>query len=90
MPCAWTGVAAARCQESAGGSPYSKELKEHLKAYGSAIVSAGGEIGAHVIIVDAIDDDGVDIRDSFHGWSIKITKEAFLSRYSGGPLIQLQ
>tara|TARA_A100001015_G_scaffold316036_1_gene429325 strand:+ start:4277 stop:4573 length:297 start_codon:yes stop_codon:yes gene_type:complete len=45
---------------------------------------------AHVIIVDAIDNDGVDIRDSFHGRSIKITKEAFLSRYSKSPLIQIR
>tara|TARA_A100001015_G_scaffold316036_1_gene429326 strand:+ start:4725 stop:5717 length:993 start_codon:yes stop_codon:yes gene_type:complete len=67
-----------------------EELNEHLKAHGPAIVSVGGEIGNHVIIVDAVHDDGVDIRDSFHGWSVKITKEAFLSRYSEGPLIQIQ
>lgn len=35
-------------------------------------------VGGHEIVVDSVEEDGVNIRDPYHGWAIKITTEAFL------------
>lgn len=67
------------------------ELKKLIEEHGSAIVSIHGEIGGHVIVVDAIDDDltCAIIRDPFHGWMITISMDAFRRTFSGGSIIQI-
>lgn len=66
-------------------------LKESISLYGPAIVTID-EGGGHYIIVDDITEDGVDIREPFHGWAIRITKEAFLrtrTRYCGTTILHV-
>lgn len=67
------------------------DLKKLIQAHGSAIISISGEIGGHVIIVDAIEGDRARIRDPYHGWEITITLDALKSRFHGGnSVIQIQ
>jgi len=56
-----------------------QEFSELIEKNGSAIVSIGGSIGGHFIVVDAIQRNTVSIRDPFHGWSATIPLSAFLS-----------
>ncbi|MCE5315861.1 MAG: hypothetical protein LLG04_00680 [Parachlamydia sp.] len=60
------------------------DLKEQIQKHGSAIISISGEIGGHVIVVDAIESDRARIRDPFHGWEITIKLDALKSRFSNG------
>lgn len=65
-----------------------KELSEQIKKNGPAIVSIDNN-GSHSIVVDEISDNGVRLRDPYHGWSITVTKEAFEKRFSGNTIIQV-
>ncbi len=67
------------------------DLKALLQKNGSAIVSTGNDIGAHVVVVDQISDDlqQVRLRDPFHGWEITVKSEAFLRGFNGGNIIQI-
>lgn len=50
-------------------------LKSKIDEGGAAIVSI--DEGGHVIIVDQISDQGIRLRDPYHGWDITVTVEAF-------------
>lgn len=67
------------------------DLKELIRKHGSAIVSVSGEIGGHVIVVDAIGNDQARIRDPYHGWEITIKLDALKARFIGGnSVIQVE
>ena len=53
-----------------------EELKIALEKNGPACIGVT-TVGGHEIVVDAVLDEGVKIRDPYHGWSIIVTKEAF-------------
>lgn len=56
-------------------------LKENQANYSFALFTIDDKkIGSHAVIFLSVEDDGVIIFDPLHGWVIKITKEAFLSR----------
>ena len=68
-----------------------KTLKSLLEQHGSAIVKLVDEnLGAHVVVVDEITDNGVRLRDPYHGWEITVTPEAFNKRFNGGEAIQIE
>ncbi|MGO0305698.1 cysteine peptidase family C39 domain-containing protein [Endozoicomonas acroporae] len=55
-----------------------EKLANAVYKRGSAIVSVGRcKSGGHVIIVDAVTDTSVLIRDPYHGWEIEISRDAF-------------
>ncbi len=55
-----------------------EKLANAVSKRGSAIVSVGRcKSGGHVIIVDAVTDTSVLIRDPYHGWEIEISRGAF-------------
>jgi hypothetical protein len=54
-------------------------LQNEVKTKGSAIVTVDSDrMGAHVIIVDLVSDEGVRLRDPYHGWDITVTHEGFI------------
>jgi hypothetical protein len=57
-------------------------LFEALQRHGSAILSVGGEIGGHVIVLDSLDfiNGTARIREPHHGWAITITLKALTRR----------
>lgn len=65
-----------------------KNLGKILQKKGPAIVYiTDHQIGNHVIVVDRVGRNGITLRDSYHGWQIKVTKAAFLRRlYYKGTL----
>lgn len=65
-------------------------LKEEICRNGSAIVGIVGDIGAHVVVVDEIEDPSVRLRDPYHGWEITVTLAAFLKRFCCESIIQIQ
>lgn len=68
-----------------------KIIEELIQKRGSAIVSiTSEEIGAHVIVIDAIHSDlSVRLRDPYHGWAVTVTGQAFLNTFYGGEIIQI-
>lgn len=60
-------------------------LKELIRKNGSAIVPVSE---GHVLVVDKIDGEGVELRDSYHGWKITVQRKAFEARLCPGKLIQ--
>ncbi|WP_257286262.1 cysteine peptidase family C39 domain-containing protein [Endozoicomonas sp. SESOKO1] len=54
-----------------------EELALAVNRDGSAIVSVSFATGAHFVIVDAVTDTSVLIRDPYHGWEVDIRREAF-------------
>lgn len=55
-----------------------EELQEKINQNNcSAIINYVDDIGSHYMIVDGITDEGVNMRDPYHGWAIKVTTEAF-------------
>lgn len=64
-------------------------LKQLIDKNGSAIVSFDRDVGGHVIIVDAITELGVVLRDPYHGWAITVTHNAFRIGISNGLIIQV-
>jgi hypothetical protein len=60
-------------------------LESAIKESGSIILSVGGEIGGHVIILDGFNTETntATIRDPYHGWSIKTTARAIANRSDG-------
>lgn len=66
-----------------------EELKGLLEKNGSAIVDVNS-VGEHVVVVDAITDAAVRIRDPYHGWEVDVRRDAFESRWSGKNVIQCQ
>lgn len=54
-----------------------EELARAVNRDGSAIVSVSFATGAHFVIVDAVTDTSVLIRDPYHGWEVEIRREAF-------------
>jgi serine/threonine protein phosphatase PrpC len=68
-----------------------EQLRLLIQLNGSAIVSVNDPaLGGHVVVVDSVTDDSVTLRDPYHGWAITVTKEAFLKRFAGGTVIQVQ
>lgn len=67
-------------------------LRKAIQDHGSAIVSIGGEVGGHVIVVDDVSEklDSVRLRDPYHGWEITVTAKAFLQRGPGLKVVQIQ
>lgn len=67
-------------------------LDAQIRKLGPAIVSVGGEVGGHVMVVDSVDlvNKTARIREPFHGWSITITLDALKKRIHLGnePIIQ--
>ena len=57
-----------------------------ITSYGSGILSVGGEIGGHVVVLDSFSmaTNTAIIRDPFHGWSITISADSLLRRTSSG------
>lgn len=66
-------------------------LKTKIQDNGSAIVSISSDkIGGHVIIVDAIYDYYVLLRDPYHGWQITVPLKVFEKYYDiTGSVIQI-
>lgn len=64
------------------GDNYLEGLKKLIDKNGSAIVSIGGDIGSHVVVVDSISPflDRVRLRDPYHGWEITVSGSAFMNR----------
>ncbi|WP_420422543.1 hypothetical protein [Simkania sp.] len=58
-----------------------ESLKRFIKEHGSCIASVY-TVGEHVVVVDAVLDDRVRIRDPYHGWEVDIKKEAFLASWT--------
>jgi hypothetical protein len=60
-------------------------LESALKESRSIILSVGGEIGGHVIILDKFDTETntATIRDPYHGWSIKTDARGIANRFDG-------
>ncbi len=58
-----------------------EELEILLNKNGSCIVTIGDNKntrGGHVIIVDAVINNGVRLRDPYHGWEITVKNDAFM------------
>lgn len=55
-------------------------LIQAIQENGSAIVTLNGNKmrGAHVVIVDEILNDGVRLREPYHGWDMTVTTEGFM------------
>ena len=53
------------------------ELTHAVNQDGSAIVTVTIADGAHAVIVDAVKDTSVLIRDPYHGWEVEISRGAF-------------
>lgn len=66
-----------------------RRLEDLISQNGPAIISVGGEIGGHVIVVDAIDYNAetARIRDPYHGWDITIDLNALRHRVSPNDTI---
>ncbi|USE38021.1 cysteine peptidase family C39 domain-containing protein [Endozoicomonas sp. SCSIO W0465] len=68
---------------NAGLSPFQTrfanldELTSAVKQDGPAIVTVNNGMGLHSIVVDAVTDTSVLIRDPFHGWEVEIGRAAF-------------
>lgn len=58
-----------------------EELKKALE-YGPCTLSITS-IGGHQIVVDAVTEEGVEVRDPYHGWAVVLKKEAFLRSING-------
>ncbi|MFH1729890.1 MAG: FHA domain-containing protein [Pseudomonadota bacterium] len=60
-----------------------------LQQYGSTMLSIGGELGGHMIIIDYFSpsQNTAIIRDPHHGWSITTTAEAITQRGIGDILV---
>lgn len=52
------------------------ELKQAIALFGPAILSVNSGMGGHVIVVDAIEEDRVTLRDPAHGWMIDVRPSA--------------
>ena len=68
-----------------GGQKLFESMEKLIKDNGSIITFVGGEIGNHVIIVDAVSwkNRAAKIRDPYHGWQIIIKMSALLERLFG-------
>jgi len=61
-----------------------EHMREKLKVYPCALVSITNKhISGHCILVYAVQEDGIVVCDPFHGWLIKVKKEAFLHEING-------
>lgn len=60
------------------------KIDEHRCSAHVSVDSCGG----HVVVVDCVKDDRVEIRDPYHGWAVAIKKDAFLASWGGGKIIQ--
>lgn len=58
-----------------------EDLTEATGRYGSAIVTVCSAGGWHSVIVDEVTVNFVLIRDPYHGWEVKIRREAFLKSW---------
>ena len=54
-----------------------EDLEALLSQDGSAIVKVNAGMGGHVVVVDAISQEAVRLRDPYHGWEVDIDKAAF-------------
>lgn len=62
-------------------SQFVTELGRLINKYGSAIVSIEDrELGGHVIVVDAIDNQAVRIREPYHGIELTIALQSLIDR----------
>lgn len=59
------------------------DLEKGLSRFGSLTIGASFPIGGHRVVLDEITNDYVKIRDPFHGWRVKIKKEAFFKQVKG-------
>lgn len=68
-----------------------RELKAIIKENGSVIVPVRKGSAEHFVVVDAVDDDeeGVDLRCSYHGWEIRVTQKAFMDVFNGGTVTHI-
>jgi hypothetical protein len=64
-------------------------LRELIIENGSCIVTVGGVIGSHVIVVDEVSPDlsNVRLRDPYHGWEITVTSQAFLEEWHNHDMV---
>ena len=60
-------------------------LRNLLVEHGSGILSIGGEIGGHALVVDpcGADSSKFRVRDPFHGWDIEVHARSLLNRVQG-------
>jgi hypothetical protein len=66
-----------------------EELQSKIVEHGCSAHVCVDSCGGHVIVVDWVGDDHVEIRDPFHGWAVALTKEAFLRSWQpANPIIQ--
>ena len=74
------------------GQKLFESMEKLIKENGSIITGIGGEIGSHVIIVDAVSwqNRTVKIRDPYHGWQIIIKMSALLERLDDFEFIQVK
>lgn len=53
-------------------------LRELVEMHGSAIVEIDDKnIKGHVVVVDKVSEEGVSLRDPYHGWAVTVTLDAF-------------
>ncbi len=70
-----------------------QELKTAINKNGPAIVSVDSGVGSHVVIIDAVSDTFVTIRDPAHGWMVEIRYADFVHSLSTDPqsnILQIQ
>jgi hypothetical protein len=61
-------------------------LSERIPVEGPVITSiTDHEIDGHWIIVDEVTENDLKIRDPFHGWMIRVTRESFFERIADEP-----
>lgn len=69
-----------------------KRLREKILTGGSAIISVDDpKLGGHCIIADFVEEDlsAIRIRDPFHGMEFTVGRDAFLKRFKGGEIVQI-
>jgi hypothetical protein len=59
------------------------ELQAKIEEHGCSAHVTVTSCGGHVVVVDCVKDDRVEIRDPYHGWAAAIKKDAFLAYWEG-------
>jgi len=72
------GLTAVQFQEKSWES-----ARVQLETQGSAIISlVDSQMGGHVCVLDAMDQNSARIREPYHGWEITVTREALEKRWN--------
>lgn len=55
-----------------------EELRQKLEEHRCSAQVSVDSCGGHVIVVDSVQEDRVEIRDPYHGWAVALTVDAFM------------